>query len=90
MSDVNSNISGTQSGGFATKDKVLNQTIGMQSSIKSGGTPKKSGGAGGLSDFYNPIAEKIQRTGHSITDFFRGLSAGLGFENGVPEAAYEI
>ncbi|PCI53731.1 MAG: hypothetical protein COB36_11920 [Alphaproteobacteria bacterium] len=90
MSDVNSNISGTQSGGFTTKDKVLNQTIGMQSSIKSGGTQKKSGGPSGLSDFYNPIAEKVQRTGNSITDFFRGFTSGLGFENGVSEAAYDF
>ncbi|MGH1377997.1 MAG: hypothetical protein ACRBB3_04175 [Alphaproteobacteria bacterium] len=91
MSDINSSISGTQSGGFATKDKVMNQTIGRQSSIKSGASKKKSdSGLAGISDYYNPVAEKVQKTGDFISDFFTGFSAGLAFENGVPDSAYEI
>lgn len=90
MSDVNSNIAGHQSGGFTTKDKVMNQTIGMQSSIKSGGKKKSEPAFNGLSDLYNPIAEKVQRTGDLMRDVFARFNASLNFEDGVPETAYDF
>ena len=89
MSEINSSISGTQSGGFKGRDAVESQTIGRQSDIKSG-SKKKESSAGILSDYYNPVAEKVQKTGDFLSDFFSGFAAGLAFENGVSEAVYEV
>ncbi|PCJ95860.1 MAG: hypothetical protein COA45_11785 [Zetaproteobacteria bacterium] len=90
MSDGNSNISGTQSGGFATKDKVLNQTIGMESSIKSGADKAKSGGGNLLHEYNNMVMEASQKTGNWFSDFFTNFSKGLSFENGVEDVIYDI
>lgn len=90
MAEINSSISGTQSGGFATKDKVLNQAIGRQSSIKSGASSPKGSGGGIASEYFNQIAEKSVRTGDRLYNALKNFTNGLSFENGIPDEAYEI
>lgn len=89
MSDINSSISGTQSGGFATKDKVLNQTIGRQSDRKSqSGNTSRGGDI--IHEYNNMVMEASQRTGDWLSDFFTNFSRGLSFEDGIDEVAYDF
>lgn len=95
MSDANTSSisSSVQLGSSSFKDSNLSSEAKRQSagSIRSGATSKKSGSAlSSLSDYYNPVAEKVQKTGNFISDFFAGFAAGLAFENGVSDVVYDI
>lgn len=89
MAEINSSISGTQSGGFSTKDKVLNQTIGRQSDKKSQSGNTGSGGDI-IHEYNNMVMERSQKTGNWFSDFFTNFSRGLAFENGVDDVAYDF